>query len=441
MPDDALEPAESNDPPAVVNKTKVALRADMTIDDEPVGIEGVIGGSFFLQLDKPARLGTPISFAYWLRDTYGVENLDVMLPTDYPDSAAFKADYRAFRDATSDAGKAKLNEIIDRHLVDRNIPKPLHTIMKSALLAELKITDLLIDIKEGENGAEGTRKMMFGLSMAFPSPLPLIPNIDVNKLSILIMNAPENDFTFPERVQLPPPAAMARATGSIAFSAQPDARSTITLGDDTWTFIAKSGKPTGRQVPLGGTLDDTLAALAAALNAQAAGDTAKCKYRATLDESPKRLDIAFKAVGSAGNAFALAAGPKSKGTVSGDTLKGGTGEPIETYAMGSVRFAENAGEGGKLKLNGVEWELVTGASDAAARKSQIGATPQETAGNLATALGAATDAEIRKCRYTARGAAVLITFKETGTAGNEFTLAADTTSKAKVSGATLTGGA
>jgi hypothetical protein len=426
-------------PKKATNRTRVALRADMTIDEEPVAIEGMIGSNFFLQLSKPASLGTPISFAYWLRDTYGVDNLEVLLPEAFGSSAAFKAKYRRYRDG-DEAARKEIDETIATHLTDRGIPKQVHAIMKSAMLAELTITDLLIDIESGEGDEEGSRKMMFGLSVGFPSPLPLIPNIDLNKMSILIMNAPE-DYTFPERVELPPPPPLAQATGSIAFSALPTAGGAIMLGDDTWTFVAKGATPTGRQVALDDDLGKTLTALATALNAHGAGDTAKCRYAANPAGAPTRLDVAFKTVGSLGNTFTLGADEASKGTPAAKRLTGGAGEAIPACATGSIRFNGKPENGGKIALNGVEWTFGTSATKVEDAKVKIGEDAKATVAALAAALNASANAKIATCAYVAREATLLVTAKQPGADGNDITLAALEKSNATAMTATLTGGA
>jgi hypothetical protein len=312
--------------------------------------------------------------------------------------------------------------------------------MKSAMLAELTITDLLIDIESEKDGKEGSRKMMFGLSVGFPSPLPLIPNIDVNKLSILIMNAPE-DYTFPKRVELPPPPPLAQASGSIAFAEQPTAGGAIMLGDDTWTFVAKGETPTGRQVALGDDLGATLTALATALNAHGTGDTAKCRYAANPAGAPTRLDIVFKTVGSVGNTFTLGADEASKGKPAAKRLTGGAGEAIPACAAGSIRFNDNPKTGGKIALNGVEWTFGTTATKPEDAKVKIGEDVAATVAALAAALVASTNPKIATCAYVAREATLLITAKQPGPDGNAFTLAALDKSNATAVTATLTGGA
>jgi hypothetical protein len=115
------------------NETRIGLRADMTIDDEAVAIEGVIGQNFFLQLNKPASLGTPVSFAYWLQDTYKVKNLDIMMPYDEAAGGAkqFKEDYRKFKAATTDAAKEPLKKKIQANLKAKGIPEQLYNFLRN----------------------------------------------------------------------------------------------------------------------------------------------------------------------------------------------------------------------------------------------------------------------------------------------------------------------
>ena len=80
----------------------------------------------------------------------------------------------------------------------------------------------------------------------------------------------------------------------------------------------------------------------------------------------KRWQVqAVDAAGVATLQLSMSAMMQERTTPSGDTLSGGVGEPIETFATGSIRFAENPA-GGKIKLNGAEWELIKGAPDAGA---------------------------------------------------------------------------
>lgn len=423
------------------NMTKIGLRADMTIDDEPVAVEGVLGGDFFLQLSRPATLGTPISFAYWLQDKYGVQNLDLMLPTEtYATPSAFKSAYKAYKAETDETKRKKFEQTISDHVKDK-VPPQLANLVTTAFLAELTITDLVIDIKaeDAEAGVKGSKKMMFGLSVGFPKALDLLPNIEVNKLSILVMNAPKNDFTFPPRIALPVskplPVEPKQAKGSITFTEKPADAATLTLGEDVWKFGTGTAKQ--KKLAIGSSLDGTLAEMANRLNSVSTGSTALCSYRANLDD--KTLEITYKTPGFAGNGFAIAADVKSNGTASGLTLSGGFADGERRQASGSLVFSDQPDAAGKITLNGVDWGFSAADPAEGEKKSKIGADIAETVANLATALANADDKEIGKCAYAANGATLSITFLTAGEAGNAFTIAADAKSKATPSGKTLTG--
>jgi len=426
---------------AAENITKIGLRADMTIDDEPVAVEGVLGGDFFLQLSRPATLGSPISFAYWLQDKYAVQNLDLMLPTEtYPTSADFKTAYKAYKAETSETKRKAFEKTIADH-VGGKVPPQVENLLTTALLAELTITDLLIDIKAEDADADikASRKMMFGLSVGFPKALDLLPNVEVNKLSILVMNAPKNDFVFPERISLPTskplPVEPKQAKGFIAFSGQPDADGAITLGTDVWKFGTGTAKQ--KKLTIGASIGGTLGDLAHRLNEVKTGTTALCTYSANLEA--QRLEITYKTPGFVGNGFTIAADAKSKGTVSGLTLSGGFADGERRQASGSLAFSGQPDPAGKITLNGVEWGFSATAPADGDKASQIGADVTGTVANLAKALAESDDPEIGKCDYTANGATLTITFLKGGEAGNAFTLATNAKSNATPSGKTLTG--
>ena len=69
------------------------------------------------------------------------------------------------------------------------------------------------------------------------------------------------------------------ATGSITFTTNPAAGTTIVLNGTTWTFV--SSRPTGNQIQIGATLAATLAAAVAALQASTDGNTQKFIYSAS----------------------------------------------------------------------------------------------------------------------------------------------------------------
>lgn len=116
-----------------------------------------------------------------------------------------------------------------------------------------------------------------------------------------------------------PVTVQTKAAGSIAFSAQPLANSTITLSGVIWTFV--TGTPSGNQAQVGAGIDATLTALATALNGSADAQVSKCTY--TANTADDRLEILFDTAGTSGNAFTLAASANSGGTVSAATLTGG----------------------------------------------------------------------------------------------------------------------
>ena len=116
-----------------------------------------------------------------------------------------------------------------------------------------------------------------------------------------------------------PATTQTKAAGHIAFSGQPAANSTITLNGVTWTFV--TGTPASNQTQIGVSLDATLTALAADLNASVDAQISKCTY--TANTALDRLEIEFDAAGTTGNTFTLAASANSGGTVSYGTLTGG----------------------------------------------------------------------------------------------------------------------
>jgi hypothetical protein len=75
-----ITPSAPEDPKKLVegNETRIGIRADAIVDEQPVAILAEIGKNIFVQLDKAATLGTPMSFAHWLKDVYAVEGLETM---------------------------------------------------------------------------------------------------------------------------------------------------------------------------------------------------------------------------------------------------------------------------------------------------------------------------------------------------------------------------
>jgi len=116
----------------------------------------------------------------------------------------------------------------------------------------------------------------------------------------------------------PVSAAADAATGTITFSAQPAVDSTVTINGTAFTF--KASGATGNQVNIGVNLAATMTALATVLNASVISGVAEATYVG----GATTLTITHDAAGLGGNAFTLAAGVGSNGTVSGATLSGGT---------------------------------------------------------------------------------------------------------------------
>jgi hypothetical protein len=158
-------------------------------------------------------------------------------------------------------------------------------------------------------------------------------------------------------------AGIIAATGAINFSAQPAVNSTVTINGTVFTFVASGA--TGNQCNIGANLAATMTALAVVLNASVIGGVAAATYTG----APAALTIVHDTLGSAGNAFTLAAStsPTSNGTVSGATLTGGTNthtlnsgsqtaRPSLAVEMGYPEvphFAMNAG----LKVNKLGWGM------------------------------------------------------------------------------------
>lgn len=111
------------------------------------------------------------------------------------------------------------------------------------------------------------------------------------------------------------------ATGSFAFSAQPTAGATITIGGAPWTFVSAS--PTGDESLIGADLATTLANAVQGLNASATPALAAQTYALNLDGNT--IEITSTTIGIGGNSVTLAAGvtPASNATASGADMAGG----------------------------------------------------------------------------------------------------------------------
>lgn len=121
------------------------------------------------------------------------------------------------------------------------------------------------------------------------------------------------------------------ARGSINFASNPVAGNTIVVDGTTITFVASGA--TGPQVNIGPTLGDTLFALATLINGSADVNLTLLNAEA-YPPSPggagqgsgaNQLLLSSKALGTAGNAYTLAAGTTPGVTLSGGTFSGGVG--------------------------------------------------------------------------------------------------------------------
>ncbi|GIX11759.1 phage tail tube protein [Elioraea sp.] len=113
-----------------------------------------------------------------------------------------------------------------------------------------------------------------------------------------------------------PVTTAVKASGSIAFAANPSAGDTITLNGTVWTFV--SGIPSGNETQIQATATQTVDQLVADLNASADAEVSKCTY--SRPASTQTLAIEFDIAGPTGNGFTIAA---SAASVSGSTLTGG----------------------------------------------------------------------------------------------------------------------
>jgi len=136
----------------------------------------------------------------------------------------------------------------------------------------------------------------------------------------------------------------AAASGTVTYSTNPTASSTVTIQGTVWTYVASL--TSGNQLLLGSTLAATLANAIVALNASTDTNTALMSYSA----SATVLTITAKTLGTAGNAYTLAA---SVGTVSAATLAGGL--------AGTVGLTLTAKYTGSLG-NSITYALQTGSA-------------------------------------------------------------------------------
>jgi len=429
-------------------QTEIYLRADTRIDEQPVPIEATIGKEFFLQLARPATLGTPVSFGYWLHETYKTK-VDLLILDDLEGNK--KITTAAQLRALARSNPTELQSRLEAHLAKQGIPDKVQKLLAKALLAKITITDLLIDGRKTKNdgkvdkdGGEvddvGGLKLRFGLEVSFNETggLDILPNIILDTVTLVVSRFPEG-YKFPPRVLLPTIEPMALpapsyASGYIEFSDNPVNDGKITLNVTGWTLV--DGTPTGNQTKRGDDLNATLAALVEDLNGSDDENVSKCSYKV----DGKRLIITYNEAAPAGQDFAIAADAKSRGRVSDAKLSVGEEEkalPEPAHASGFITFATNPAANGTIALNGTEWTFVDGTP--AAKQTKRGGNLSETLDALVAGLNASSDKNVKRCEYSAdkQNGRLVIKYKEAGSAGENFAIGADSDSKGTASGAKL----
>jgi hypothetical protein len=161
--------------------------------------------------------------------------------------------------------------------------------------------------------------------------------------------APGGALFFDANGKLCSAAGGSAASGKVAFTTNPAAGQTITIAGTVWTFVASGA--TGTQTNIGGTLSDTLVALAAGLNASADVNIVLQTY-AAYPTSPQpggasELHYAVKAVGTAGNGLVVTTNvpgatvtAASGGTAAATAISGGFW--VTTAIAGDIAIASLA---------------------------------------------------------------------------------------------------
>ena len=127
-----------------------------------------------------------------------------------------------------------------------------------------------------------------------------------------------------------PGSGATSATGTITFSVNPVAASTITLQGTVWTFVASI---TGAsQILIGATLAATLSAAVATLNASSDTNTAKMTYAASATVITATAVLS----GTAGNAYTLAASVATAAATLSGGVAGTTGITLTAKYTGSL---------------------------------------------------------------------------------------------------------
>ncbi|MBI5164959.1 MAG: hypothetical protein HY985_13790 [Magnetospirillum sp.] len=303
-------------------QTSILMSFEMSVDDKPCVIEGELGKNFSLKLSEAAKLGSPISFGYWLRNDFKVD-CGLLAPITkagggdlYKTSAEYKA-------AVAENPNTVHAAVVE-HLKLKDVPAWLQSTLATAMMGELVITDLFIENRADADGKE-IKKRKFGLKLQFPRPLPLMESVTLKSCGFVIKSAPPIDDKFEGETKVLT-AQPAVATGLIAFSKAPAADDWIKIGGATWTFAAQQGE---RQTAAGGgVMDDILKRLVVELNESQDAQIKLCTYSLAPGKGDTDREIWVSAAqpGPAGNDIVLAASAAKIGaekTQSTGTLAGG----------------------------------------------------------------------------------------------------------------------
>lgn len=166
--------------------------------------------------------------------------------------------------------------------------------------------------------------------------------IDLRNFGLILKLAFGNPVTSPGQA----------ATGTLTFSAQPAANSTVTIAGTAVTFVASGA--TGSQVNIGADVNATVAALRTYLSGVGSGAINNQTYTAATNV----LTITAKTAGPAANAVTLAAQAASNAMPSGATLIGGSNAHV--FTSGAVSLPSAVMEFGFLDLSPVVWRANTG---------------------------------------------------------------------------------
>ena len=266
-----------------------------------------------------------------------------------------------------------------------------------------------------------------------------------------------------------------QAAGTITFTTNPVALTTITLNGTVWTFVASGA--VGSQTNIQGTLATTLTQLQSDLNASTDANVDLATYQV----SATVLTVTYKTPGVGGNSFTLST-TVSGASASAGTLTGGTagttglnlsarytgimgnqiqcsvqqgsaansfmfivafpGLPPEQFnnvtgspAVGTWTFTTNPVAATTLTIGTTTWTFV--ASGAVGNQTNIGANLSATLAALATQLNSSTDPQVSQCKYTVTPTTLTATFKTTAASGGSFAIAT-TVAGCTTTGATLT---